>query len=72
MNPEDQKTLDNRKGERVYRQRERHRKRAGSWKGYDIPGIQHNSMKEECQETQTSWQRVDSVELCRPGLSFGP
>lgn len=23
MNPEDQKTLDNRKGERVYRQRER-------------------------------------------------
>lgn len=47
-------------------------KRTGSWREHRVPVIQHKSRKEECQKMQTNWQTVDEVELCRPGLDFGP
>lgn len=52
-------------------QREKHIKRTGSWREFHVPGTQPKSVKEECQERQTSWQRVDFIDLCRPGLDLG-
>lgn len=60
MNPEDQMTLDNKEcGERESHIEGKACKQDGKLEGVIMLQGFSKSMKEECQEMQTSWPRVD-------------
>lgn len=73
MNPDYQMILHNKDGgERESHIEGKAYKQDGKLEGVIMLQGFSKSVKEECQEMQTSWPRADYGDLCRPGLDFGP